>query len=432
MTDRIQTELCRRIDNESDRMVSFLQELVQTESVTGNEADVQRVVADKLSTLGLEVDTWEPDPDSLRDHPGYFETTSFQEHGYAGRPNVAAVASEPGDGPSLAFSGHIDTVSVSESDWYYDPWAGTVDDGRVYGRGTADMKGGVAALVHAYEALEEAGVELGGELILQTTIEEEAGGVGGLLSALERGYRPDAAIVPEPWGVPDVGIASAGVLYFRVHVSGASAHAARGYKGTNAIEKACLIQDALAELDAERKARISYEPAVRRNPAAEGNVTNLNVGVFSSGDWPSTVPSAATMECRIGWPPGESRRQVRTQIEDAISAVTRADEWLADHPPEVEWFGWSAEPHELDTADPFVQLVHETAETVTGRRGQFIGGDAGLDERYYSNYYGVPGVTMGPSGGNIHSADEYVEIESLVETAQVLASTAVDWCGATS
>ncbi|AUV84003.1 hypothetical protein C2R22_14640 [Salinigranum rubrum] len=193
-------------------MIDFLRTLVSTPSVTGEEAAVQEHVVEKFGSLGLAPDVWEPDPDALRDHPGYFETTSYTRVGYEGRPNVAAVRAGAGEGRSLGFSGHVDVVPVDDDEWTYDPWGGEVDDGRLYGRGSADMKGGIAAFVHAVEMLDELGVELAGDLILQTTIEEEDGGVGGVLSALERGYQPDAAVVSEPWEVPNVGIASAGAM----------------------------------------------------------------------------------------------------------------------------------------------------------------------------------------------------------------------------
>lgn len=414
----------------SGDLIDLASELVAQPSVTGEEAPAQAVVVETLEGLGLEPDVWEPDPAALRDHPGYFETSSFEAYGYEGRPNVAVRIPGSGDGRSLAFSGHVDVVSPEPvSAWSHDPWDPTVEDGRLYGRGAADMKGGVAAFLHAYRSLAACGVDLAGDLVLQTTIEEEDGGVGGVLSALERGYQTDAAVVPEPWGIPNVGIASAGVMYFRVTVPGRTAHAARGYKGVDAMEKATAIFLSLQELDRERKARISYEPATRRDPAAEGNVTNLNVGVVRAGDWPSTVPGEVLMECRIGWPPGETRTEVREQVEGAIQAVVDEDEWLADHPPQVEWYGWSAEPHELDPDAEIVQLAKRHAEQITGRTGQYIGGSAGLDERFFNLYYDVPAVTMGPDGENIHSADEYVDINSLVETSQALATIAMEWCG---
>lgn len=291
------------------------------------------------------------------------------------------------------------------------------------------MKGGLASFIHAVRVLDDLDIDLRGDLFLQSTIEEEAGGAGGLLSVLERGYQPDAAIIPEPYQIPNIGIASAGVMYFRVTVEGKAAHAARGYKGVNAIVKMSAIVDALDELDRERKQRISYEPVVNRTPEAAGEVTNLNIGNFDAGDWPSTVPNRAVIECRIGWPPGETRADVREQVEAAIDDVVASDHWLGDHPPTLEWFGWSAEPHEVDRSAEIVRLARSRAEEVCGKSGQFIGGDAGLDERYYNRYYDIPCPTVGPRGENLHGADESVELDSLVETAQTLALTAMDFCG---
>jgi acetylornithine deacetylase/succinyl-diaminopimelate desuccinylase-like protein len=196
----------------------------------------------------------------------------------------------------------------------------------------------------AVAALDDLGIELAGDLHLLSTVEEEDGGVGGTLSALERGYVPDAAIVAEPFDVPNVGIASGGVMYFRVTVEGKSAHAATGHRGVNAMGKAMQVYEAVEEFDRERKARIDFPPAYRAEPDLEGNVTNINLGTIEAGDWPSTVPARAVIEGRVGWPPGESRAEGREQIEDAIAEAATEDDWLADDPPEVEWFGWQAAP----------------------------------------------------------------------------------------
>ncbi|WP_408958923.1 ArgE/DapE family deacylase [Natrinema sp. 74] len=423
------TILQERIEDKRDDLIDLLGELIDQRPVTGNEKPAQEVIASRLDSRGLDVDTWEPNADELRDHPGFFETSSYAEYGYEARPNVAATKDGVGDGRSLTLSGHVDVVPVDDDEWTDDPWTATVEDGRLYGRGSNDMLGGVASIVIAFEALDELGIDLAGDLTLQTTIEEEAGGPGGVLSALERGYRPDAAIIAEPSGLPNIGMASAGVMYFRVTVPGASAHAARGYAGVNAIGNAATVYRALDELDRKRKSRISYEPAVRQNPKLDGHETNLNVGAIDGGDWPSTVPSSAVLEGRIGWPPGETREEVRAEVEAAIQAVTENDEWLAEHPPELEWFGWNAAPHELDTDDEIVRVARENAETVTGGQTTFGGGSGGNDERFYNRYYDIPCPSVGPRGANIHGADEYVEIESLVETAQTLALTAIDWCG---
>ncbi|MFB6170331.1 MAG: ArgE/DapE family deacylase [Haloarculaceae archaeon] len=416
------------VDAREDELLDLLADLVERETVTGEEAPGQAVVEEVFGEFG-DPDVWEPDAERLRDHEGFFETSTYEAVGYEGRPNVAVTIEGAGDGPHLTLSGHIDVVDVTEDEWERDPWTLTREGDAVYGRGSADMKGGVAAFVTAVRALRSEGVDLAGDLTLLSTIEEEDGGVGGTLSALERGYRPDAAVVAEPYDVPNVGTASAGVMYFRVTVPGESAHAAWGHEGVNAIGNAATVYEALADLDRERKARIDYPRAYRANPGLEGNVTNVNVGTIRSGDWPSTVPAEAVLEGRVGWPPGETREEVRAQIETAVASVTEDDDWLANHPPEVEWFGWQAAPHEVPEDAPIARCAKRHAEAATGETGQFTGGNAGLDERFYENYYDVHAVSVGPVGHDTHGADEHTTVSDLLATARTIARVAVDYCG---
>jgi acetylornithine deacetylase len=421
--------VCEYIEDNREELFDLVADLVEIPSVSGGEGPAQERVIEELESLGLEPDVWEPDVEELRGHPGYFDTKTYDEVGYDGRPNVAATVPGSGNGRSLVLSGHVDVVDVDADEWSREPWEATVEDGRMYGRGACDMKGGLAAILFVYRALRDCGVELSGDLTLQSTIDEEAGGTGGVLSALERGYQPDAAIVAEPYGVPNVGIASGGVSYFRVSVPGKSAHAAYGFDGVNAVNKATTVIDALDDLDRERKDEIDFGPAVNQNERADGWVTNLNVGIVEAGDWPSTVPPEATFECRIGWPPGESREEVIAQVESAVRSAAEGDEWLSEHPPTVEWFGWEAEPHECPRDADIVRTVVDRAERVCGTSGEFVGGLAGLDERFYNRYYDIPCPTVGPTGGNTHGADEYLDLDSLVDAAQTIALSTMAHCG---
>lgn len=428
MDTALRQEVLRYIDENRDRMLSFLADLVETPSVSGNEMQAQEVVIGKAESIDLDVDVWEPNVEELRDHPAYFDTSTYEEYGYEGRPNVAATVEGEGQGRSIALAGHIDVVSANAEKWSRDPWSVTIEEGKMYGRGACDMKGGVAANLFAIEALQELDVDLAGDVIFESTIDEEAGGTGGALSALERGYQPDAAIITEPYGVPNIGVASAGAMYFEITVPGRASHAAHGFAGVNAINKAADIVQALDTLDRERKSRISFPPAVNQYAEAEGEVTNLNVGTFESGDWPSTVPDEARIECRIGWPPGETREEVREQVQETVQSVVEADEWLSDYPPELEWFGWNSNPHYLDTDHEFVQLTKQNVTEVCGTEGEWTGGLGGLDERFYVNYYDIPCPSVGPTGGRVHGADEYVDIDSVVAVAQSVALTTIDWC----
>jgi acetylornithine deacetylase len=290
----------------------------------------------------------------------------------------------------------------------------------VYGRGTYETKGGIAAWLQAVAALAACDVDLAGDPLLQTTVEEEAGGRGGVLSALARGYRPDAAVIAEPSGLPAVGVASAGVRYFRVTVHGRAAHTARGFPGVDAVGEAAKLYHALEALREERNDRHDdHPPAVNQHPEAADSTTNLSITSFEAGTWTSTVPGKATTAFRIGWPPstGESRAEVR----ERIASVAADDPWLAEHPPEIGWFGWETDPHEFDTDSESAGVVRETVERVTGSPVERRGGLGGDDERYHD----VPTPSLGPTGGNGHGPDEDVETDSLVETAKLMASVAV-------
>lgn len=417
------------IENRSDEMLSFLSDLVDAKTVTGNERPGQSIVIEKFESMGLDPDVWTPSAEDLKDHEAFFETQAYQERGYEGRQNVAATISGTGGGSDLALSGHIDVVPVTESEWSHDPWHLEREGDRLYGRGSGDMKGGIAAYVHAVEAVRRSGVTLRGDLVLQSTIEEEDGGVGGVLSALERGYRPDGAIIPEPWGVPNLGMASAGVRYFELTVRGKSAHVGKGYEGVNALDKAMLVYEALSELDRDRKERIDYPPAYNRNPKMQGHETNLNVGIIDAADWPAIIPGTVKMRGRIGWPPGESSEEVESELRATLDDVLSSDDWLRDHPPELEWFGLRADPHEVDPNSELLQTAMTNAERVTGRDGVFYGGSSGNDTRYYKLYYDIPATSVGPEATDIHGADEHTTVESLLETSKTIAGTIIDYCG---
>ena len=255
------------IEAHEEEMVAFLSDLVAARSVTGDEAPAQDVVIPAFEDLGLGPDVWEADAEALREHESFFETPSFVEVGYEGRPNVAAVlegtdsdADGDGDGSAgrtLTLSGHVDVVSVDADAWSTDPWTLVRDGDTLYGRGAADMMGGIAAYLTAVRALREVGVDL----------------------------------------------ASGGIMYLRITVPGRTAHAATTFEGADALGKAVAVYEALQSLDRERKARIECPRAARADPRLEGHVTNINVGMIEGWDWPSTVPGEVLLSCRVGWPP---------------------------------------------------------------------------------------------------------------------------------
>lgn len=416
----------RKIDDNRDQVIGLLRQLVQVPSVTGQERDAQELVKEKLDEIGLKVETFEPKVEELREHPSFFETISYKKFGYNGRPNVIGVWKEGSSRKTLILNGHIDVVPPGpEGMWRYDPWGGEVSDGKMYGRGAGDMKAGIAAMIYAVKTIQELDIPIDGKVLVESTIEEEDGGIGGALATLMKGYTGDFSINPEPSGL-DFWAASAGVLYFAIRVKGRPAHAKEAYRGVNAIDKVWLIYKALKELNEERQRRITFPVAEECDPDVKGHATILNIGVISGGDWPSTVPAWAEIKCRIGWPPGESISDVESQVLGKIREVSERDPWLRESPPEYSIIGWRAEPSIVDISDPFVSKLSDIAFKVTGKRPRFCGGTAGLDTRFFINDFNIPSVGYGPIAHNIHGIDEAVELESVIQVTKVIALAIVE------
>ena len=247
-------------DNQ-DKLIKLIQEMVQIPSVSGKEEEVQKFIFQKLSELNLSPEYVYPDVSLLEKSDDYFKTTSFVKYGYENRPNVMGILNGSGDGKSMCLSGHVDVVSPEPVEhWSKDPWGGEVEGDFLYGRGAGDMKAGVAAIIFAAQALIETQTKLKGDVIIETTTDEEDGGIGGNLYMRLTQPKTDAAIITEPGGL-SIGIASAGVMYFRVIVKGIPAHAANAHYGVNAIVKMQSIIEALTSLNKKRQKEIlSYEP----------------------------------------------------------------------------------------------------------------------------------------------------------------------------
>jgi len=415
------------IRNNQDKLVKFIQDLVRIPSVSGEEEEIQKFIYKKLTELELNPKLIYPDIEALRKSNDFFETTSFTKYGYKDRPNVAGILKGTGNGRSICLSGHVDVVSPEPVEhWSRNPWSGEVDGDFIYGRGAGDMKAGVASIIFALQALKETKTQLKGDVFIETTIDEEDGGIGGNLYMRLTQPKTDAAIIPEPGGYA-ISIASAGVMYFRVIVTGVPAHAATAHYGVNAIVKMVPIIEALTSLNIERQKTISYKYA-EVDPSMKGKATTLNIGVIKAGDWPSTVPALCILECRIGFPPGETREMVMSQIERTIQNIANKDRWLKDNPPKIEWFGWKARPHEQNPEDPFVQLIDKKIQEFSGIKPIYIGGSSGLDARFFV-YNSIPAVSFGPLAEKIHSIDERVSIKSTVKTTEIIIGTIMDWCG---
>ena len=315
-----------------------------------------------------------------------------------------------GGGRSLTFNGHIDVVPATpEHRWSFDPWGGEIDDGRMYGRGAADMKAGVVAMLGAVRALRLAGVELRGDVCLETVIEEECTG-NGAAACRARGPRTDAALIPEPFGHAALE-AQVGVLWARVTVLGKAAHAERADQAVNAALAALPVIEAIRALEAE----VNAEP---RSPwfAAHPHPLNYNLGVLRAGDWASSVPEECVLEVRLAAHPGADLEAVKARFEAAVDAS-------------VEWRGFHAHGFGLPRSEPLFEVLGRAHAEVHGSEMEYLAFTGTTDARAFVVHDETPATCYGPLGGNLHAPDEWVDLESVRATTLVLALAAVEWCG---
>ena len=400
--------------------VGLLQELVRTESVTGEEGAVQEVVERAFRERGLAVDRWEATPEEIspyKDHVGEQKT-------YSNRPNVVGVRSGRGEGRSLLLNAHVDTVASGDPEaWSRDPFSGEIEGDLLYGRGSCDMKGGLVTHLGALDALAELGIELRGDVSVAATVGEENGGLGALSTVL-RGYRADAALITEPTRLALVP-AQGGSLVFRLEIPGRSAHAAVRDEGVSALEKFIPVFDDLTKLEEERNATLHH-------PLYEHlrNKVPINVGVVRAGNWASTVPESLVAEGRIGLIPGEEIEPFRELVADRIAAVAERDPWLEENPPGLEWFGGQFAPAEVPPDAPICEAVKRAHERVTGERPAVEGVPYGADMRLFIRFGGIPCVMYGAGDVNVaHAPDEHVSIAELMTATKTVACLVADWCG---
>jgi acetylornithine deacetylase len=393
---------------------------VRDSGSVGQEAELQAFLADHLEQHGARVRVWEPDSALVAGHP--MIPPGFTFHG---RPQLVAHFQGAGRGRRLLFNGHIDTVDVTPVErWRHDPFAAVVDEGAVHGRGTCDMKGGVACMVIAAEAVAELGGKLPGELIVNTVTDEESTGAGGLASA--RTIRADAAIIPEPSG-QDVWIACRGSLIQRITVTGRAGHAGIAPRhpdvggAVNAIEKMAIV------LQAIRRLRDEWALRPRHPYLSPADCVPV---LIAGGEWLVSYPETCTLDCHIEYLPDQADEhggggRVEAEFRDWIHRSAQADPWLAAHPPLVEGVIGSVSPAEISAAEPVVCDTLE-ASAALGRPAALGGLDNWHDGATLTTEAGIPALCFGP--GDIHQAHtltEHVRIADLVSCAQTLALTAL-------
>jgi acetylornithine deacetylase len=385
------------------------------------ERDCQRYVGELLEAAGFEVEIWEPPVAELHGHPMYLEGQTLD-----GKPVLVATLEGTGGGRSLLLNGHIDTVPAGDRDaWAQDPWQPTIRDGRLYGRGACDMKGGVAAMLAAAIRI-AAGERPRGDLSVMVVPEEEINGMG-TIAGLARGHRADAAVVPEPTSL-DIWVAFRGILVGELEVLGRKGHVeitqphwSRG-GGVNAVHEMARLIGLLRELDAEWRDR----PDKQHPLCSTGEV---NVTTIAGGDFFANIPERCVASLDICYVPGEEESDgyggaVKREIEQRLEQA--ASDWLRTVPPRLRWLV-DFPPGEISPQEPVVTGL--TSVLAAAGLAPAIKGLDSWDDTVSLIRAGIPALSFGPgSNDQAHGIDEYVPLADLTVCAEAIAAFATRWC----
>lgn len=378
-------------------ITGLLEKLVSIPSVNptlvpggAGEGEVARCLARECERLGMTVAAEEAAP---------------------GRPNVVAVLPgvDPARGRSLLLNGHTDTVGAAGMAAPFTP----VRRGeRLYGRGTSDMKAGLAAMVGAVAAVLDAGVRPRGDVLLTFAIDEEDASIG--TARIARTRRADAAIVTEPTGLR-ICVAHKGFVWAAIRTQGRAAHGSDYAAGIDAILRMGRVLQAVERLDREVLSRRSH-PLLGR--------PSMHASVITGGEGPSTYPPSCTLVLERRTLPEETANDVRAELE-AVLARLRGDDPLFQATLEVTL----ARPGlEVDRDASIVRSLHDAVARRLGTPPEYVGLSAWFDAAVLAEA-GIPTVIFGPTGAGWHAAEEYVDVPSVAACAEVLAQTIVDFCG---
>lgn len=415
-----------------DPAIEFLQSLVRL-ARTG-EAAIQAQVADRLGSLGCRVERLRYRP---ADIPLVEEFAASQAVPPQERESVIGILRGTGGGRSLMLFAHPDPEPVTGLDgWRRDPFAATIENGRVYGWGVADDLCGVAMMTEGLRLALAEGWRPRGDIVLASTPSKQH--ARGVAAVLHHGFAADAAVYLHPAesgaGMGEIKAFASGQLEFRIHVEGRlpdtsePAHTAFAHQAVNPLDKAMLVHAALGRLDAERGARV-FHPALHQ---AVGRSTNLQIAALHCGDSqrPSRLAETCTLGCALSFPPPERIDDVRQAVERAVAAAADADPWLREHRPVIEWIAGVGAAETLPEHPLYAALADAIADTGKARpRVNPL--HTASDIRNPIIQKGMPTVGFGPLCGDLTMSaghDEWVDAEDFRAAVRVTAAVIRSWC----
>jgi acetylornithine deacetylase len=351
------------------------------------ETEIARFIAESLRACRLTVEIHDPVP---------------------GRTTVTGKLAGTGGGRSLMLNAHCDTVDVAGM---AEPFSGAIRNGRVYGRGSYDMKGSLAACMAAAKAIADSGIRLPGDLIVAAVADEEYGSLGtrDLLTRL----KPDGAIVTEPTAL-EVCLAHKGYLWIEVKIEGRAAHGSKFELGIDANMKMGAFLHALGGLERELRARTPH-PLV--------GPPSLHAAVLNGGSGLSTYAAVSRLQIERRTIPGETEAQAVAEVQQLADRISTTD---PDFHAKVKAF-FVRDPFEVSAGAPIVKAVDRAAAKVRGHQPKHIGDTPWMDAALLQAA-GVETVVCGATGAGAHSDTEWVELDSVIQLAEILAEAAIEYC----
>jgi acetylornithine deacetylase len=407
-------------------LISYPSEITQN---YGNEGPAQHFLASYLQKGGYDhIDTFLPtDIPEIEKHPGW-----WPDQNYENRPNVVAVRRGTGNGRSLILNGHMDVVPRGdESKWKYHPFSGTVEDGYIYGRGACDMKGGIAVMVMAAEAIHRAGIKLAGDLIIESVVAEETGVYNGTLACCLRGYQADGAVILEPTQL-EVCVGIKGNHVYEVQIPGKATHNCLWWSGASAFDHAIFFKEGMRKFQEIRTKETRSHPLYSDSerfpiPALVDDIWFVEAGVPHF----FAVPDHARLIFMIEILPGEEREVIKERFENFMV------EWCSNHPylknnlpkfvspPFRPIF-----PVSVPFEDPLVTNMVESIENIRGERPLVRGFESACDAMTLMMWGNTPSIMYGPGLlANAHEINEKVSIAELKKAVIELAACIVKYCG---
>lgn len=393
------------VERRRDELVELACELVRRPSTLGHEEPAQTLLDERLRAIGFDVERIRPDADAALADP----YAGYPYLPYDGRSSVAARLPGSGSGRSLHLTGHVDVVPVERPDlWQHEPWSAEVADGKIWGRGAGDMKGGLAAYLIAAAAVAEVCDDRRGDLLFSSVIEEECGG-NGMWSVLRAGYDADAVLIGESSALR-LAHAGTGVVWARLSAAGGTGHAMLA-GGDGPFDRLCRAVAGLRRLESEINdpVRDPVFAAVRERPYG------MTIGRIDGGVWTASTPHELVARVRFGFgrdlEPAEVQDRMREAVRDASPEV------------DVHFEAFRARAYCHPTSGPLVDTVSAAHRSVLESKVETMAFTATTDARYVEG----PCLCYGPSAGNLHGTDEWVDVATLVETATVVASAAAAW-----